>query len=151
MALSTGRGFEPVDFARFHPGGSLGRRLVTRVADVMHKTALPICRPDAPFRDLVRIMTAGRLGLALVMDGELLCGIVTDGDLRRVLDREDNPMMLFAQEMMTKDPKTITPTLRFAEAEELMQTEKITALVVVDEGEKVLGVLQLYDMGVGRK
>ena len=146
VALSTRRGFQPEDFARFHPGGSLGRRLLTRVADVMHTRELPICTPDTTFRGLIQTMSAGRLGLALVMEGEQLQGIVTDGDLRRLLEREDNPMALTAGEAMTPNPRTIHPDLRFAEAEERMQADKISALVVVDDAGRVAGILQIYDL-----
>ncbi|MFO8155705.1 MAG: KpsF/GutQ family sugar-phosphate isomerase [Pseudomonadota bacterium] len=146
VALSTERGFQPEDFARFHPGGSLGRRLLTRVADVMHTRDLPICAPETGFRDLIHTMSNGRLGLALVMEGDSLLGIVTDGDLRRLLEREDNPMALTAGEAMTPSPKTISPEMRFAEAEDRMQAEKISALVVTDDAGRVRGILQIYDL-----
>lgn len=146
VALSAERGFQPEDFARFHPGGSLGRRLLTRVADVMHTRDLPICAPQTGFRDLVHTMSAGRLGLALVMEGDSLLGIVTDGDLRRLLERENDPMALTAGEAMTPSPKTISPDMRFAEAEDRMQAEKISALVVMDDAGRVRGILQIYDL-----
>ena len=146
VALSSERGFQPEDFARFHPGGSLGRRLLTRVADVMHTRDLPICAPETGFRDLVHTMSAGRLGLALVMTEGRLQGIVTDGDLRRLLEREDDPVALTAGEAMTPNPKTIHPERRFAEAEDRMQAEKISALVVADDAGAVHGILQIYDL-----
>lgn len=148
VVLSTLRGFQPEDFARFHPGGSLGRRLLARVRDVMHRTNLPICQPRASFRDVVHTITRGRLGLALVVDRERLVGIITDGDVRRAFDRMSDPMSLCAAELMTGDPKVIGPDERFSVAEQRMQELKINSLVVVGErGDQILGVLQIYDAG----
>ena len=147
VTLSTVRGFQPEDFARFHPGGSLGRRLLTRVRDVMHKDNLPLCSPDMGFRDVVHLMTAGRLGLALVVDDSGLRGIITDGDIRRAFDREDNPMNLKAREMMTAQPAWTGPDERFGVAEKRMRELKINSLVVCEPEGCVVGVLQIYDIG----
>lgn len=146
VVLSTLRNFQPEDFARFHPGGSLGRRLLSKVRDVMHKANLPFCAPDATFRDVVHAITRGRLGLALVMESGCLAGIITDGDVRRAFDQVDNPMNLLAREMMTPQPKVIGPDERFAVAEQRMRESKVNSLVVVDESSHVLGVLQIFDM-----
>mgnify|MGYP001262280710 FL=1 len=146
VVLSTLRNFQPEDFARFHPGGNLGRQLLTRVRDVMHKTNLPFCAPAATFRDVVHAITRGRLGLALVMQAGSLAGIITDGDVRRAFDRTDNPMTLLARDIMTASPKIIDPDERFAVAEQRMKELKVNSLVVVDSKEQVVGVLQIFDM-----
>lgn len=146
VVLSTVRGFQPEDFARFHPGGSLGCRLLTRVSDVMHRENLPICSPNATFRDIVHTITRGRLGLALVMEGQTLRGIITDGDIRRTFDKVTNPMELVAADIMTTNPRTIGHKERFADAEELMRVARINSLVVTDDTGAVVGVLQIYDI-----
>jgi len=145
IVLSVKRGFQPEDFARFHPGGSLGRKLLTRVADVMHKHNLPICAPNDTFRDVVHVINRGRLGLALVMNGEKIAGIITDGDIRRAFDLNFEYKTLTAEKIMSKNPKSIESNLRFAEAESLMRRNKINALIVKDDAGRVVGVLQIYD------
>lgn len=147
VVLSTLRNFQPEDFARFHPGGSLGRRLLTKVRDVMHKANLPVCVPETSFRDVVHTITRARLGLALVMESGRLAGIITDGDVRRAFDRVDNPTNLRAQDIMTSHPKVIGPEERFAVGEQRMRELKINSLVVVDKESQVVGVLQIFDMG----
>lgn len=146
VALSTAKNFQPEDFARFHPGGSLGRKLLTRVGDVMHKDKLPACQTEAAFREVVQTITRGRLGMTLVMEGEVLQGVITDGDVRRAFDRETEFKTLQAKDIMTSHPKTVRPDMRFADAEDEMRTSKINSLVVTGEDGKVLGVLQIYDL-----
>lgn len=146
VVLSQVRGFQPEDFARFHPGGSLGKRLLTRVADVMHRRNLPFCAPDAHFREVVNTMSRGRLGLALVGEPEKLLGIITDGDLRRTFERVENPLVLSASDIMSANPRVIPESMRFADAEKQMQAAKITALVVQSDAGVVSGVLQIHDM-----
>lgn len=147
VALTVKRNFQPEDFARFHPGGSLGRRLLTRVSDVMHKEPLPVCTPQASFRDVVNAITYGRLGLTLVMDdAQVLRGIITDGDLRRAFEAKDEVKQLTAAQMMTAQPLTITPDVRFAEAESYMREKEVNALVVQDDAGKTVGVLQIYSL-----
>lgn len=145
VALSTLRGFQPEDFARFHPGGSLGRKLLTRVVDVMHKNNLPVCRPDDSFRKVVQVISAGRLGLALVMDENKLVGLITDGDIRRAFERYEDCRPLNACDLMTRNPKSVAPQVRLADAEQQMRDAKVTALVVEDPANGVVGVLQIYD------
>lgn len=145
VVLSTLRGFQPEDFARFHPGGSLGRKLLTRVVDVMHKDNLPVCRSDDSFRKVVQVISAGRLGLALVMDESKLVGLITDGDIRRAFDRYEDCRQLSACDLMTRNPKSVAPQVRLAEAEQQMRDAKVTALVVEDPANGVVGVLQIYD------
>jgi arabinose-5-phosphate isomerase len=145
VALSTLRGFQPEDFARFHPGGYIGQRLLTRVADVMHSASIPQVSSDALLREVLRAMSSGGLGLALVVVEGRLRGIITDGDVRRAVERSEDPVALRASELMTPNPKVAHPRERFAEAEKRMLAHKINSLVVAgDEGE-ILGVVQIYD------
>jgi arabinose-5-phosphate isomerase len=143
VTLSALKGFRPEDFARFHPGGSLGRRLLTRVADVMHRERLPFCPPEASFRDVVHTITHGRLGLVLVGSPAHLSGIITDGDIRRAFEHHANPMTLGAADLMSERPHSIAASERFAVAEELMREHRIHALVALDAQERVCGVVQL--------
>ncbi|WP_027016274.1 KpsF/GutQ family sugar-phosphate isomerase [Comamonas composti] len=145
VALTVKRDFQPEDFARFHPGGSLGRRLLTRVRDVMDKGPLPTCTPGAAFRDVINAITYGRLGLALVMEQDQLCGIITDGDVRRAFEAQDEVKHLCAHQIMSARPLTIPADTRFAEAEIYMKEKKVGALVVEDAG-KVVGVLQIFGL-----
>lgn len=147
VVLSVKRGFQPEDFARFHPGGSLGRKLLTRVSDVMHKENLPVCRPDASFRDVVHVINRGRLGMALVMEGEQLHGVITDGDVRRAFDSDRDYKAIVARHIMSTDPKTVSPGERFADAEARIHAARIGALVVKDEADRVIGILQIHDLG----
>lgn len=149
VTLSTLKGFQPEDFARFHPGGSLGRKLLTRVADIMRKGSLPTCSPACGFRDVVHTITRGRMGLAMVMEDGRLVGLITDGDIRRALDRHENPMALSAAQMMTTSPLTIAADERFAVAEERMREAKVNSLIAVDAERKAVGILQIYDMDGG--
>lgn len=146
VALTEKRNFQPEDFARFHPGGSLGRRLLTRVQDVMCKEPLPVCAPTSSFREVVNAITYGRLGLTLVMDDEVLCGIITDGDVRRAFDTYENVKSLHAEKIMTANPLTITADTRFADAESYMREKKVSALVVQDTAGKTVGVLQIFGL-----
>ncbi len=146
VALSTTKNFQPEDFARFHPGGSLGRKLLERVVDVMHKGTLPMCQITADFREVVQTITRGRLGIALVMEGNSLQGVITDGDIRRAFDQHTNFKLLQARDIMTSRPKTVRPDMRFADAENEMRARKINSLVVTDETGTVLGILQIYDL-----
>lgn len=145
IALCQARDFQPSDFATYHPGGKLGRRLKTRVRDAMHKRDLPLCAPDTPLRAMLPIMSEGQLGLVLVMADQRLRGIVTDGDLRRGLERADEPSGLCAEDIMTADPLTIGPDETLYDADLQMHDAKVTALVVTDRRQQVLGVIQIHD------
>ncbi|MGD9685929.1 MAG: SIS domain-containing protein [Desulfobacter sp.] len=145
VALSTLKGFKPEDFARFHPGGSLGRKLLMRVKDVMHNKNLPICGELASMKDVVHTISSGRMGVALVMRGAELCGVITDGDLRRAMEHHDDPLSLRADQIMTTSPKTIGQVERFSVAEAKMHDNKIGCLVVVDVHQKPVGLVNLYD------
>lgn len=144
VALIQQRDFQPQDFAVFHPGGSLGRRLLTRVKDVMHRD-FPINQPHACIRDVIVSMTRGRLGLTVVMGEGRVLGLITDGDLRRALLNHERIDGLKAADIMSVSPRTIPDNLMFAEAEHIMLKAGITALLAVDGGGALSGVLKLQD------
>ncbi|MGZ8243340.1 KpsF/GutQ family sugar-phosphate isomerase [Methylomagnum sp.] len=146
VALIQRRDFQPQDFAVFHPGGSLGRRLLTRVKDVMHRD-FPVNPPQAGIRDVIVSMTRGRLGLTVVMEDGHMRGLITDGDLRRALLNHERIDGLTAVDIMTVSPRTISDDLMFAEAEHIMLKTSITALLAVDGQGALSGVLKLQDAG----
>jgi arabinose-5-phosphate isomerase len=142
------RGFTEADFAILHPGGALGRRLV-RVEDLMHRGAeLPVVGEGAALKDVLVEMTAKRLGMTVVVDaaGDL-AGIVTDGDLRRALERAADVRTLVARDLMTARPKTIEPSALGAQAWAVMEQHQITSLLVLAAGSrKPAGVIHLHDV-----
>jgi arabinose-5-phosphate isomerase len=143
VTLSVMKGFQPEDFARFHPGGSLGRKLLTRVQDVMTRQRLPCCSCEASFREVVHAITRGRMGLVLVGTPVRLQGIITDGDIRRAFEHHNNPMVLRAHDIMCARPHTIAEGERLSQAESLMRQLRIHALVAMDAQGCVSGVVQL--------
>ncbi|WP_063333169.1 KpsF/GutQ family sugar-phosphate isomerase [Marinomonas sp. TW1] len=146
VALMECRAFQPQDFARFHPGGSLGRKLLTRVKDIMHKQDLPVCSSNSNLKDAITVMTQGRKGVVLVQEQDTLLGIFTDGDLRRAMLKDSDGMMNKSiADLMTVNPKTINENVMIVEAEEQMLRDKITLLVVLNDDRKVSGILEIYD------
>lgn len=146
-ALMVAKGFSEEDFARLHPGGRLGRKLA-RVAQFMHAgEALPRVGPDALLREAIVEMSTKRLGSTTVAgaDGRLL-GVLTDGDLRRILLRDPAPLDTRAADVMTRNPATVGRDTLAAAALSIMEERKITMLPVVDEDGRVLGVVQIHDL-----
>lgn len=148
ICLMKIKGFREENFARFHPGGSLGRRLLSKVKDHMRTENLPVVPPESSLALVINSMSAGRLGLALVKGNGKVQGIITDGDLRRLFEKKGkNAFDLRAFEIMTPNPKTIYQTASLKEAEQKMIDHKINSLVVIDEmTEELLGVIQIYDI-----
>ncbi len=149
VALLVRRGFKEEDFACFHPGGSLGKKLLIRVADLMHTgDALPVVSPDTSMTEAVVEISSGRLGVTLVADGERkILGIVTDGDLRRGIQRWGKGVFdLKASEVMTRNPKTIAEDELAAKALSLMEKHSITSLVVPDREGRAKGIIHLHDI-----
>ncbi len=145
--LMKKRHFKPDDFALFHPGGSLGKKLLTRVSDLMVSKRLPIVSPESEFKELIDVMTSGKLGLCIVLENENLVGIITDGDLRRALKNNIKPRFDFkAKEIMSLNPKTIEANTMASEAEELMLKHKIKEIIVTQDT-KIVGIIQLYAIG----
>jgi len=148
VALMEAREFRPENFAMFHPGGSLGRRLLTRVKDLMRTKPLPVVTPKSDFKQIISTMTTGRMGLCVVQKNDQVVGLITDGDLRRALERSDRSRFDFsAEEIMTRSPRTIAPDEMAVEAERIMIKHKINALIVMDDI-RLVGVVQLYDIGI---
>lgn len=144
VALIEAIQFKPMDFARYHPGGSLGRKLLTRVSDVMHAPA-PIVTPDTSFHDCLMVMTQSRMGLTVVMHENKLVGIVTDGDLRRALLENEGVVRESVDSFMTVNPHTINAEAQLSEAEAYMLDNKIRALAVTDSENSVVGVVEIFD------
>lgn len=145
MAVMRARKFDPGDFARFHPGGALGRRLLTHVRDEMIRDRLPFVAPEAAMSECLIRMTEGRCGLAIVVDaGGALLGVVTDGDLRRGLQKDPALVARPVTDFMTKTPITICETATLEEANALMNDRRIKAVLAVDASGRVTGVLELF-------
>ena len=148
VCLMELRGFRSEDFARYHPGGSIGKRLLARVKDVMRTTDFPFVSRSADFKDVINAVSSARLGFTAVGDPLKLAGVITDGDLRRVMDTSGpESFNLAAHEFMTRDPITVTPDTRLAEAVQIMESHNITVLVVMEEN-KVVGMLHLFECGL---
>ncbi|HEY3175551.1 MAG TPA: KpsF/GutQ family sugar-phosphate isomerase [Candidatus Polarisedimenticolia bacterium] len=147
IALAEMRGFREEDFAALHPAGRLGRKVLT-VGKVMHQgDALPRVAPDTLIKDAIYEMSAKRLGMTTVCDGDRrLMGIVTDGDLRRLMERSPDPLRQRAADVMSKNPVTIGPGELAAAALRIMEERHITSLVVVDGEGRVEGVVHLHDL-----
>ena len=148
IAMLEARGFGASDFARSHPAGRLGRRLLLLVDDLLHTGPdLPVVGAEAPVAAALIEMSAKRLGMTAVVDpAGALVGIFTDGDLRRALDRDIDVHLTAVGSAMTRDCKTVAPGTLAAEALHLMQTYKINALLVVDGDRRPVGALNLHDL-----
>jgi len=147
VELSERRGFRAEDFADLHPGGKLGKRLA-RVSQLMHSgEAIPRVAPETPMAGVIYEMSRKGLGVTAVIEGEALIGIVSDGDLRRLLEhRGKDALDLTAGQCMTAKPRTISAESFAAEALDLMEQKKITSLMVVGEGNRLEGVVHLHDL-----
>ncbi len=151
MAVSVGKGFREEDFVRLHPGGKIGKRFL-KVGDLMHAgDELPAVAPDAPMKDVIYEMSRKGLGLATVLDpdGRLL-GVITDGDLRRLMERDPEPLARGASEVMNAGGVCIDPDELATAALRVLEERRITSLMVCRPGEPVAGVLHVHDLwGVG--
>ena len=146
VALMESRQFQHEDFARFHPGGSLGQKLLVKVKDLMRTDNLPFISGDATFTELLLCMSEGRLGMVIVGDASYVKGIITDGDLRRALVRTPDTSKLYVADMMTKTPVFIDENEFIHHAELLMIEKKITTVLVGSESVRSLsGVYQIYN------
>jgi len=148
IALLEARGFSAEDFAFSHPGGALGRKLLLRVSDIMHRDhQVPRVPPDTPLQNALLEMTEKGFGMTTVVDtsGALL-GVFTDGDLRRVIDGQTDLNAATISDVMSTNPKTISHDMLAAEALSVMETSRITALVVEDQNQRPTGVLHMHDI-----
>ena len=145
VCLLENRGFSSKDFAKYHPGGALGKRLYLKVGDVYKNNASPQVKPTDDLKKVIVEISGSRLGATAVVDKGKLIGIITDGDLRRMLHRSGNTLATKARDIMTLKPKTVSPDTMAADAFVLMKSNNITQLVVADKG-KYLGFIHLHDL-----
>jgi arabinose-5-phosphate isomerase len=148
VALLDARGFKTEDFARSHPGGALGRKLLTHVADVMRTgDALPLVKPETGFSDMMRVMSGKGLGTAVVTDSDArVLGIFTDGDLRRLIEKGTDMRGMTARDVMHTKPRTIHPEALAAEAADVMEQYRITLVLVVDREGRLVGAINSNDL-----
>ncbi len=148
VCLIRARDFKPSDFAQFHPGGMLGRRLLSRVSDTMLTENLPLIGPEESVREAIFCMTSGRLGLCIIVEGDRLLGILTDGDLRRALIMDPTMLDKRVRDFMTPVPVTISADAMVTEAEILMRKYKIRALIVTGardgDEDQVCGLIEIF-------
>ena len=143
-ALMEIRKFKAKDFAQFHPGGTLGRKLLLKVKDVMYTDNLPIVPPSMKLSDALMIISSGKLGLGVVIDGDDILGIITDGDIRRAVEgARDNFINISVSEVMTRTPKTISPEAKLTTIQQMFRNHKIHSLLVVDHG-KLVGIVDYF-------
>lgn len=145
VALMTARDFSPDDFARFHPGGRLGRKLLVRVKDLMRTDALPFLEPDANFTQLIIRMSEGKLGMVVLGSAEKVIGVITDGDLRRGLLKHADINQLPVSDIMNPNPITVGADTLVYDAEAIMLERKITTLLVQNNEGKITGVYQIFN------
>ena len=146
VCLMQLNGFSGEDFARFHPGGNLGKRLYLRVSDLSHNNGKPSVSPDASLKEVIVEITEKRMGVTAVLDksGKLV-GIITDGDLRRMLEKTENISQVTAKDIYSASPKTVEPSLLAVKALDIMRKHDISQLVVA-EGQEYLGILHIHDL-----
>ena len=144
-ALIEAAHFQPSDFAMLHPGGDLGRKLLAQVEEVMVKENLPFLAPNAPMSEAIEIVTNGKLGVGIVVDNDRLVGIVTDGDIRRAMQKLGQKFFSTpVSDIMARHPKTINQNAKIVEAGETMNHYSIHSLVVLDNSNKVCGVIDSF-------
>lgn len=143
-ALMEIRKFKAKDFAQFHPGGTLGRKLLLKVKDVMYTDNLPIVPPSMKLSDALMTISSGKLGLGVVIDEDSILGIITDGDIRRAVEgARDNFINISVSEVMTRTPKTISPEAKLTTIQQMFRNHKIHSLLVVDHG-KLVGIVDYF-------
>jgi arabinose-5-phosphate isomerase len=147
VALLEARGFREEDFARSHPGGSLGRRLLTHVGDVMRRgDAIPRIPESATLAEAVLEISRKGMGMTAVVEGDKVLGIFTDGDLRRTLDRVGDLRTTPVREVMTRAPRTVGAAQLAVEAVKIMEDHKVSQLLVVEDDNKLAGALNMHDL-----
>jgi len=145
VSLLGSRGFTSEDFAKYHPGGALGKKLFLRVSDLYSQNEKPMVRIDTNINDVIIEISSKRLGATAVLDGDQLTGMITDGDLRRMMQSKKSFENLKAKDIMTQNPKTVEPDKLVAHALDIMRSNNITQLLVVKNGQ-YLGVIHLHDI-----
>ena len=145
VCLMEKRDFKAEDFAKYHPGGALGKKLLLRVQDILDSTRKPFVNPDSSIKNVIVEISEKRLGVAAVIENNKVIGIITDGDIRRMLNKNETISGLMAKDIMTVNPKTIKSTDMVVDALNILEDFSITQLVVVDNGE-YKGVIHLHDI-----
>ena len=145
VCLMEMRNFTSEDFAKYHPGGALGKKLLLRVTDMLENSLKPMVDPDAPIKKVIFEISEKRLGVTAVVENEKVIGIITDGDIRRMLNENDTFTHLTAKDIMTRNPKMIPSTIMVTDALNILEDFAITQLIVVDNDE-YKGVLHLHDI-----
>ena len=146
IALMQKRHFQPQDFAHFHPGGELGKRLLTTANDVMRTTDMPVFTPQTRLADAIILVSEGKLGLGIALaDDGTIAGLITDGDIRRAIERWQADFFSHTvADIMTRTPKTVSPDTRIADIQRTMQQHKIHSVLVVTPDNRLLGVVDHY-------
>ena len=145
IALMRVRNFKPQDFAQFHPGGELGKRLLTTAQDVMRSDELPIIPKDMHLGEAIIHVSKGKLGLGVSLDNGKVIGLITDGDIRRAMERWQAEFFDHTvSDIMTKEPKKVLPTTKITEIQQIMQQNKVHTVLVCDEERHFLGVVDHY-------
>lgn len=144
-ALMEARNFKASDFAQYHPGGTLGKRLLTKAHDVMRTEELPVISPTMKLGEAVIHMSNGRLGLCVATENDKVAGIITDGDIRRAMENsQDSFFSLTVSDIMTRTPKSVAPETKIAEIEKILHQYKIHSVLVVDTENHLLGVVDSF-------
>lgn len=147
VALMKAREFSSLDFARLHPGGSLGRRLLLRVSDVMRTRNMPVVEDECGVEEMIHQINKGGVGLVVIAEGGRVKGVVTDGDVRRAMDsRQEEFFSLRAVDMASLNPKVISADAKLIDAEKMMTANKVNALLVTDEEGCLEGIIHIYDI-----
>ena len=145
IALMQKRNFRPQDFAHFHPGGELGKRLLTTAQDVMRSDDLPVISPDMHLGEAIILVSKGKLGLGVAIVDQKIVGLITDGDIRRAMERWQAGFIDHTvSDIMTREPKTVVPETKISEIQGIMQKYKIHSVLVVNEERHLLGVVDHY-------
>lgn len=145
IALMQVRNFKPKDFAQFHPGGELGKRLLTTAADVMRSDDLPVIPTDMHLGEAIILVSKGKLGLGVSLENDKVVGLITDGDIRRAMERWQAKFFDHTvADIMTREPKTVLPTTKISEVQRIMHRHKIHTVLVVDKEKHLLGIVDHY-------
>lgn len=146
MTLQHLKGFSADDFGKFHPGGSLGKQLLMKVEDMLDKTQKPMVNIDAPIKEVIQSLSSGRFGITVVEENNQIVAVVTDGDLRRMLEKYDDFSHLSARDIASFHPKTINKSTLARKALQLINTYKIGQLVVVDDDNNYVGIVDFHGL-----
>lgn len=145
VALMERRNFQPKDFAQFHPGGELGKRLLTTAQDVMRTEDMPVISPEMHLGEAIILVSKGKLGLGVAMERGRICGLITDGDIRRAMEKWRAEFFdRTVADIMTVNPKTVSPQTKISEIQAIMNKYKIHTVLVVDDDNHLLGVVDHY-------